>query len=107
MKLSDLEKTPGSIVAVCVSVWALLIVSMAIGSWLQGSEAFLPRANAAVKGLLFAAVGWLGRDRIDQVGHAWDESSGSRRILFAIEVGLIALLVVIGVNALADRLIHE
>lgn len=107
MRLSELEKTPGSIVAVCVSVWTLLVVITALGSWLQGSDEFLLDANIAVKGLLFTAVAWLGRERIDQVGHAWDESSGKRRILFGLEVAVIALLVVIGVSALADRLIHE
>jgi hypothetical protein len=107
MRLSDLEETPGSIVAVCVSVWALFVVIRAIISWLQGSDAFLFDANAALKGLLFAAVAWLGRERIDQVRHGWEESSGKRRIVFVVEVGVIALLVVIGINALADRLIHE
>ena len=107
MKLNDLERSPGSIVAICVSMWALFVLSTMIVSWLEGSETLLPRANAALKGVLFAAVGWVGRERIDQVSHAWDAVSDRRRILFAIEVALIGLLVVIGVNALADHLIPE
>ncbi len=107
LKLSELEKSPGTIVAICLAVWALFVLSTMVTAWLQGSETFLLRANAALKGLLVTAVGWLGRERIDQVSHAWDAASERRRIIFAIEVGLIALLVIVGIDTLADRLIHE
>jgi hypothetical protein len=106
MGLSDLEKTPGNILAICLSTFSLLLVAVAVGSWIKSSDQFLPDAAAAAKGFLFSVVAWLARERVDQGVRAFDGSIGWHRVLPLIEMLLIGSLVAIGGNVLVDHLIH-
>lgn len=41
MRLSDLKKTPGNIIAVGISVWALFVVALSVIVWAMGSGGVL------------------------------------------------------------------
>ena len=104
MRLSDLKKTPGNIIAVGISVWALCVVAQSIILWAMGSDGFLWRAPGATKALLYTAVAWLARDRLDEVCRTWEELGGWHRILHVVEVFVVLSLVILGIETLGEKL---
>jgi hypothetical protein len=104
MRLRDLMKTPGNIIAVGISVWALYVVVVSVIVWATGSGGALWGAPGAVKALLYTAVAWLARDRLDEVCRTWEELGGWHRILHVVEVFAVLSLVILGIETLGEKL---
>ncbi len=107
MQFADLKKSPGIIVAVCISLWAGGVVIMSIIFWVMGAGGFSARAPGAAKALLYAAVAWLARDRLDEVCRTWEELTGWHRIVHAVEVFVVLSLVILGIETLGEKLMSD
>jgi hypothetical protein len=104
MQLSDLKRTPGNIIAVGISAWALIVVALSVIVWAMGSDGVLWSAPGTLKALLYAAIAWLARDRLDEVCRTWEALSGWHRILHAVEVFVVLSLVILGIETLGEKL---
>jgi hypothetical protein len=91
-------------VAIGWSIMCLIMVPLALHAWLRLDD-FYPHMAAAGKAVLFTAVAWLVRERVDQVAESFEQSKGWRRALPVIEFILVGFLVAIGGNVLVDGLI--
>ncbi len=107
MQLADLKKSPGVIVAVGISVWAACVVAMSVILWAMGADGVFGRAPGATKALLYAAVAWLARDRLDEVCRTWEELTGWHRIVHVVEVFVVLSLVILGIETLGERLMSD
>ncbi len=107
MQLVDLKKSPGIIVAVGISIWAVCVVAMSVILWAMGVDGFLGRAPRAIKALLYVAVAWLARDRLDEVCRTWEELTGWHRIVHVVEVFVVLSLVILGVETVGERLMSD
>ncbi len=107
MQIADLKKSPGIIVAVCISLWAGCVVALLAILWATGAGEFSGRAPGAAKALLYAAVAWLARDRLDEVCRTWEKLTGWHRIVHAVEVFVVLSLVILGIETLGEKLMSD
>lgn len=88
--------SPGTILALCLSGWSLCVIVLAILG--------VKDALSTLKSVSYVVVAWLARDRIDAVAETWEGSAGWHRAAHLIELFIVGSLVVLGIDALIERL---